>query len=152
MGLSSLKKGVGERDCNDKWPFMKNSQVVSKQSHDFKKRSSESQDLISNLECTTFFLAPKEVVSSTFLQSSNNAEDGTCYSQFFFVIVCSSQFLLVKLLLGKAIVVPFWFLCPLISTFLNKSKNSRISHCLKITQNVAFEFLNFGIFHQFLSY
>ena len=42
MGLSSLKKGVGERDCNDKWPFMKNSQVVSKQSHDFKKRSSES--------------------------------------------------------------------------------------------------------------
>ena len=26
------------------------------------------------------------------------------------------------------------------------------SHCLKITQNVAFEFLNFGIFHQFLTY
>ena len=26
------------------------------------------------------------------------------------------------------------------------------SHCLKITQNVAFEFLNSGIFHQFLSY
>ena len=26
------------------------------------------------------------------------------------------------------------------------------SHCLKITQNVAIEFLNFGIFHQFLSY
>ena len=26
------------------------------------------------------------------------------------------------------------------------------AHCLKITQNVAFEFLNFGIFHQFLSY
>ena len=26
------------------------------------------------------------------------------------------------------------------------------THCLKITQNVAFEFLNFGIFHQFLSY
>ena len=25
-------------------------------------------------------------------------------------------------------------------------------HCLKITQNVAFEFLNFGIFHQLLSY
>ena len=25
------------------------------------------------------------------------------------------------------------------------------AHCLKITQNVAFEFLNFGIFHQFLS-
>ena len=23
------------------------------------------------------------------------------------------------------------------------------AHCLKITQNVAFEFLNFGIFHQF---
>ena len=31
------------------------------------------------------------------------------------------------------------------------SKNS-ISHCLKITQNVAFEFLDFGIFHQFLNY
>ena len=27
-----------------------------------------------------------------------------------------------------------------------------ISHCLKITQNVAFEFSNFGIFYQFLSY
>ena len=26
------------------------------------------------------------------------------------------------------------------------------AHCLKIAQNVAFEFLNFGIFHQFLSY
>ena len=26
------------------------------------------------------------------------------------------------------------------------------SHCLKITQNVAFEILKFGIFHQFLSY
>ena len=25
------------------------------------------------------------------------------------------------------------------------------AHCLKITQNVAFEWLNFGIFHQFLS-
>ena len=29
---------------------------------------------------------------------------------------------------------------------------SKVSHCLKITQNVAFEFLNFDIFHQFLSY
>ena len=28
----------------------------------------------------------------------------------------------------------------------------QVTHCLKITQNVAFEFLNFGIFHQFLSY
>ena len=28
----------------------------------------------------------------------------------------------------------------------------RLAHCLKITQNVAFEFLNLGIFHQFLSY
>ena len=27
-----------------------------------------------------------------------------------------------------------------------------LSHCSKITQNVAFEFLYFGIFHQFLSY
>ena len=26
------------------------------------------------------------------------------------------------------------------------------AQCLKIIQNVAFEFLNFGIFHQFLSY
>ena len=26
------------------------------------------------------------------------------------------------------------------------------AHCLKITQNVAFEFLKFGIFPQFLSY
>ena len=26
------------------------------------------------------------------------------------------------------------------------------AHCLKITQNVAFEFSTFGIFHQFLSY
>ena len=36
-------------------------------------------------------------------------------------------------------------------TFLNRWRNP-ISHCLKSTQNVAFEFLNFGIFHQFLSY
>ena len=26
------------------------------------------------------------------------------------------------------------------------------AHCLKIIQNVALKFLNFGIFHQFLSY
>ena len=33
------------------------------------------------------------------------------------------------------------------------SKHSlTITHCLKITQNVAFELFNFGIFHQFLSY
>ena len=29
---------------------------------------------------------------------------------------------------------------------------SYTTHCLKITQNVSFEFFNFGIFHQFLSY
>ena len=28
----------------------------------------------------------------------------------------------------------------------------KFAHCLKVTQNVAFEFLNFSIFHQFLSY
>ena len=28
----------------------------------------------------------------------------------------------------------------------------REAHCLKISQNVAFEFFNFGIFHQFLTY
>ena len=30
-----------------------------------------------------------------------------------------------------------------------KLRNETILHCLKITQNVAFEFLNFGIFLQF---
>ena len=30
--------------------------------------------------------------------------------------------------------------------------DKEVAHCLKITQNVAFEFLNFGIFHQFLYY
>ena len=29
---------------------------------------------------------------------------------------------------------------------------SFVSHCLKITQNVAFEFMNFGILHQFLTF
>ena len=33
-----------------------------------------------------------------------------------------------------------------------KGEATASTHCLKITQNVAFEFLNFGIFHQFLSY
>ena len=32
------------------------------------------------------------------------------------------------------------------------SKFTTVTHCLKIPQNVAFEFFNFGIFHQFLSY
>ena len=31
-------------------------------------------------------------------------------------------------------------------------KKTPAPHCLKITQNVAYEFLNFGIFYQFLSY
>ena len=35
---------------------------------------------------------------------------------------------------------------------IGKSTLSTRSHCLKIAQNVAFEFLYFGIFHQFLSY
>ena len=30
--------------------------------------------------------------------------------------------------------------------------SNKVKKCFKITQNVAFEFLNFGIFHQFLSY
>ena len=36
--------------------------------------------------------------------------------------------------------------------YRTKYDNDLTSHCLKITLNVAFEFLNFGIFHQFLSY
>ena len=36
--------------------------------------------------------------------------------------------------------------------FVDPQHISQDSHCLKITQTVAFEFLNFGIFHQFLSY
>ena len=43
----------------------------------------------------------------------------------------------------------FTHLC---STIMDKIGNSLYAHCLNITQNVAFEFLNFGIFHQFLSY
>ena len=40
---------------------------------------------------------------------------------------------------------------PLLMSTLGKiMKKNRES--LKITQNVAFEFLNFGIFHQFLTY
>ena len=51
--------------------------------------------------------------------------------------------------------------CRAISTPLTRAKrlghtkvggNILFAHCLKITQNVAFEFLNFGIFHQFLSF
>ena len=38
------------------------------------------------------------------------------------------------------------------STFLNLTYFDTLSHCLKITLNVAFEFFNFGIFHQFLTY
>ena len=34
----------------------------------------------------------------------------------------------------------------------SKTESGVYSQCLKITQNVASEFLNFGIFHQFLSY
>ena len=39
-------------------------------------------------------------------------------------------------------------------TLICHAKNgtkTTISHCLKITQNVAFKFFNLGIFHQFLS-
>ena len=38
-----------------------------------------------------------------------------------------------------------------IDNFLEIEDNIK-AQCLKITQNVAFEFLNFGIFHQFLAY
>ena len=49
------------------------------------------------------------------------------------------------------------FVCPtcLIFKTFNRGKVTIFgakTQCLKITQNVAFEFLNFGIFHQFLSY
>ena len=43
------------------------------------------------------------------------------------------------------------FLVKLIKSGL-LSDNKTCSQCLKITQNVAFEFFNYGIFHQFLSY
>ena len=52
-------------------------------------------------------------------------------------------------------------LCPHASSF-HKTEADKIpnpihvslilSHCLKITQNVAFEFFTFGVFQQFLSY
>ena len=32
---------------------------------------------------------------------------------------------------------------------IERHKEAINSHCLKITQNVSFEFFNFGIFHQF---
>ena len=34
----------------------------------------------------------------------------------------------------------------------SNGEKKKISECLKIAGNVSFEFLNFGIFHQFLSY
>ena len=36
--------------------------------------------------------------------------------------------------------------------YFSKNAQKSLTHCLKITQNVAFEFWHFGIFHQFLSY
>ena len=33
-----------------------------------------------------------------------------------------------------------------------QSQSFYITHCLEITQNVSFEFFNFGIFRQFLSF
>ena len=36
--------------------------------------------------------------------------------------------------------------------FFDRHELWNLSHCLKITQNVAYDFLNFGSFHQFLSY
>ena len=42
--------------------------------------------------------------------------------------------------------------CTLLLSLCNwRFKISTLSQCLKITQNVAFELINFGIFHQFLS-
>ena len=46
---------------------------------------------------------------------------------------------------------PLWHV-TLYSFFQRILDNSSLPYCLKITQNVAFEFLNLGIFHQFLSY
>ena len=40
----------------------------------------------------------------------------------------------------------------LFSIFKYFKSNVAVAHCLKNTQNVAFECLNFGIFHLFLSY
>ena len=42
--------------------------------------------------------------------------------------------------------------CPPSSTTSTVQEMSSDTQCLKITQNVAFEFLNFGIFHRFLSF
>ena len=54
--------------------------------------------------------------------------------------LCNMQYISVSLMhLSVIIDNPFWvyYIIP-------------YPHCLKITQNVAFQFLNFGIFHQFL--
>ena len=34
----------------------------------------------------------------------------------------------------------------------NRERSEPQTHCLKITHDVAFQFFNFGIFHQFLSF
>ena len=47
----------------------------------------------------------------------------------------------------------FWYIVACGQTVLpDRFRIPIFSHCLKITQNVAFEFSNFGIFHHFLSY
>ena len=48
-------------------------------------------------------------------------------------------------------IAPILNTTPEQTAFWQKVTFSYNSHCLKITQNVAFEFLNFGIFNPFLS-
>ena len=66
------------------------------------------------------------------------------------ITLLSSPFLLLISLLNFPSVFPL-FLCGSLLSFslFDFWSRSHYSHCLKITQNVVFEFLNFGIFHQF---
>ena len=48
-------------------------------------------------------------------------------------------------LFNEVLLLLFPLLILILITSLSKKKGA---HCLKITQNVAFELLNFGIFHK----
>ena len=66
------------------------------------------------------------------------------FSIIFFIIVCTFQ--------DDTILSLFPHLNPISSQNFKLHSVAQATHCLKITQNVAFEFLYFGIFHHFLSY
>ena len=95
------------------------------------------------------------VENDSFISNSNSSEDKE--EEAFEVYLLSQpiqclaiSFIIIVAIVCNSLVIHNICMCQVSLWYY--TRNRARTHCLQIPQNVAFEVLNFGIFHQFLSY